>query len=148
MSTFITNRKARFDFDILDTIEAGLVLHGFEVKSIRNGRGKIEGAFVQIRGNEGYLVGASIPAYQPANTPKDYEPERIRKLLLTRKELEKIQQQTEKERLTAIPLSLYSAGRNIKLEIAIARGKRKHDKRESIKERDTKRDIERTLKTQ
>jgi SsrA-binding protein len=148
MSTFITNRKARFDFDILDTIEAGVVLHGFEVKSLRNGRGKIEGAFVQIRGNEAYLVGASIPAYQPANTPKGYEPERIRKLLLNRKELEKIQQQTEKERLTAVPLALYSAGRNIKLEVAIARGKRKHDKRESIKERDTKRDIERTLKTQ
>lgn len=148
MSTFITNRKARFDFDILDTIEAGVALHGFEVKSIRNGRGKIEGAFVQIRGNEAYLVGASIPAYQPANTPKGYEPERIRKLLLNRKELGKIQQQTEKERLTAVPLALYSAGRNIKLEVAIARGKRKHDKRESIKERDTKRDIERTLKTQ
>lgn len=148
MSKYITNRKARHDFEILDTLEAGLVLHGFEVKSVRNGRGKIEGSFVQVRGNEAFLVGASIPAYQPANTPKGYEPERSRKLLLSKKELEKLEQQTEKDRLTAIPLSLYSSGRNIKLEVAIARGKRKHDKRESIKERDTKRDIERTLKNQ
>ena len=85
---------------------------------------------------------------QVANTPKAYDPERPRKLLLSKKELARLEQKTETERLTAIPLRLYNAGRNIKLEVAIARGKKKHDKRESLKERATKRDIERTLKNQ
>lgn len=145
---YIQNKKARFDFDILETIEAGLVLHGYEVKAIRAGKGKIEGAYVVVRGGEAFLVGASVTAYQPVNTPKSYDPERPRKLLLSKKELDHLEQQTETARLTAVPIRLYNAGRNIKLEIAIARGKKKHDKRESIKERDTKRDIERTLKNQ
>lgn len=145
---YIQNKKARFDFDILETIEAGLVLHGYEVKAIRAGKGKIEGAYVVVRGGEAFLVGASVTAYQPVNTPKSYDPERPRKLLLSKKELAHLEQQTETARLTAVPIRLYNAGRNIKLEIAIARGKKKHDKRESIKERDTKRDIERTLKNQ
>ena len=148
MSTYIQNRKARFNFEILETFEAGLVLHGFEAKSIRVGKGKLEGAYVIIRGGEAFLTGASIAAYQPANTPKSYDPERVRKLLFSKKELAHLERETENARLTAVPLKLYNNGRKIKLEVALARGKKKHDKRESIKARDSKRDIDRTLKSQ
>ncbi|MBP6881679.1 MAG: SsrA-binding protein SmpB [Candidatus Pacebacteria bacterium] len=148
MSTYIQNRKAHFDFEILETFEAGLVLSGFEVKAIRSGKGKLDGAFVKVRGGEAFLIGASVSSYQVANTPKSYDPERVRKLLLSKKELAHLERQTETAGLTAIPLKLYNVGRNIKLELAIARGKKKFDKRETFKERDTKRDIERTLKGQ
>lgn len=148
MATYITNKKAHFDYEILDRYEAGLVLHGHEVKSIRSGMGKLVGSHVVIRGGEGFLVGASVNPYQPLNTPKGYDPERTRKLLLSQKELATIEQAVEKNRLTAIPLSLYKKGSKIKLEIAVARGKKKADKRQTLKARDTKRDIERTLKTQ
>ncbi len=148
MSTYIQNRKARFDYEILDTTEAGLVLQGHEVKSIRAGKGKLEGAYVIIRGGEAFLVGASISPYQVANTPKNYDPERPRKLLLSKKELGHYEQQTETARLTAVPIRLYSNKGKIKLEIALARGKKKYDKRETLKARDSKRDIDRTLKNQ
>ncbi len=148
VSTYINNRKARFDFEILETIEAGLELLGTEVKSIRAGRGRLEGAHVLVRGGEAYLVGVTIAAFQPVNTAKSYDPERPRKLLLSKKELIHLERQTETARLTAVPLALYNSGRNIKLKVAIARGKKKHDKRESLKNRDNKRDIERTLKSQ
>lgn len=148
MATYLTNSKARFDYDILNTYEAGLVLAGHEVKAIRAGKGKLTGGYVVVRGKEAYLVGININAYQPKNTPKGYDPERPRKLLLSKKELQEIEQSTEKNRLTAIPLSLYNKGQKLKLELAVVRGKQKHDKRESIKERDTKRQIERTLKSQ
>ncbi len=148
MSTYINNRKAHFNYEILDTLEAGLVLHGYEVKAVRQGKGKIEGSHVVVRGGEVFLVGASITAYQPANTPKNYDPERTRKLLLSKKEIAVLDQKTNTEKLTAIPLKLYNSGQKIKLEIAVARGKKKYDKRETLKARDTKRDIERTLKNQ
>jgi SsrA-binding protein len=148
MTTFIRNRKARFDFEILEEFEAGIVLSGAEVKSIRSGKGKLDGAYVIVRGGEAFLVGASVSPYQVANTPKDYDPERPRKLLFSKKELARLENQTETAGLTAVALSFYNKGGKIKLSVAIARGKKKHDKRESIKERDTKRDIERTLKTQ
>lgn len=148
MTTYLKNRKAHFNFEIIDTLEAGLVLTGHEAKAIRTGRGKLEGAFVQIRGDEAYLVGASVSPYQVANTPKSYEPERPRKVLLSRKQIDALKRKTETERLTCVPLRLYNNNRKIKLEIGVARGKKKVDKRETIKARDTKRDIERTLKTQ
>lgn len=148
MKAYIQNRKAHFNFEILETFEAGLVLQGFEAKSIRAGKGKLEGAHVIIRGGEAFLVGTSISPYQPANTPKNYDPERTRKLLLSKKELAHIEQQTEKAGLTGVPIKLYNAGRKIKLEFALARGKKKFDKRETLKARDTKRDIDRTLKSQ
>lgn len=148
MAALIKNRKAYFDFEILDTFEAGLVLHGYEVKSVRNGRGKIEGAYVVIRGDEAFLVGASIPPYQVANTPNSYDPERSRTVLLNKKELAKLETSTNTARLTIVPIELYNNNGKIKLKIGLARGKKKQDKRESIKERDTKRDIDRTLKGQ
>ncbi len=148
MSTYIKNRKAHFNYEILETLEAGLVLFGYEVKSIRTGKGKLEGSYIIIRGGEAFLVGCSISPYQVANTPKKSEPERVRKLLFSKKQLAYIENKIETDRLTAIPLRLYNNGRNIKLEVAIARGRKKHDKRESLKERDSKRDIARILKTQ
>lgn len=148
MPTYINNKKAHFNFEILEVFEAGIVLHGYEVKAVRAGRGKLEGAHVVIRGGEAFLVGASISYYQEANTPKDYDPERSRVLLLSKKELHHLEEKGEQAGLTLVPIKLYNAGRNIKLEIALARGKKKQDKRESIKERDTKRDIQRILKSQ
>lgn len=148
MSNYAGNKRARFDFDILQTFEAGLSLLGTEVKSIRAGRAKLEGSYVVVRGNEAFLVGASIAAFQPVNTAKNYDPERSRKLLLSPKELKVIHRETEQAHLTAVPLSLYSKGRTIKLEFAIAKGKKQADKRESLKARDVKREIDRTLKQQ
>jgi SsrA-binding protein len=146
--SYANNKRAHFDFEILETFEAGLALLGTEVKSIRNGRAKIDSGYVIVRGGEAYLVNASIPAWQVANTQKNYDPERPRKLLLKEKELLKIEQATDKQGLTVVALSLYNSGRNIKLSCAIAKGKRKADKRESIKARDVQREIERTLKSQ
>lgn len=148
MSAYITNKKARFNFEILETFEAGLVLSGHEVKAVRAGRGKLEGAHVVIRGGEAYLVGASISHYQEANEPKNYDQERARKLLLSKKELALLEAKGEQAGLTIVPLKLYNNNRKIKLEIALVRGKKKHDKRQTLKERDSKRAIERILKTQ
>ena len=146
--TYVTHRRARFDYEILDTFEAGLVLLGTEVKSIRKGRATLEGGHVVIRGGEALLVGVTIPPFQVPNAPRGYDPERPRKLLLHPKELAVLERQTEKAGLTAVPLKLYNSGRNIKLEVALARGKKKTDKRQTIQNRDNKREIERTLKMQ
>ncbi len=148
MSAYARNKKVHFDFEILETFEAGLVLLGTEVKSIRAGKVKLEGSYVVVRGGEAFLVGASIAAFQPVNTSRGYDPERSRKLLLSQKELARIHRETEHTYLTAVPLSLYNKGSKIKLELALARGKKKADKRESIKSRDVKRLIDRTLKQQ
>ncbi len=148
MTTYLSHKKAHFDYEILATYEAGIVLAGHEVKSIRVGKGKLDGGFVIIRGGEAFLVGVNINPYQPKNQLKKYDAERARKLLLSKKELKEIEKQTETAGLTAIPLTLYNSGRNIKLGLAVVKGKKKHDKRESIKARDTKRDIERILKNQ
>jgi SsrA-binding protein len=146
--SYANNKRAHFDFEILETLEAGLVLLGTEVKSVRTGRAKLDGGYIVVRGGEAYLVGVSIPAWQPANANKSYDPERPRKLLLKEKELTKVTQSTDKQGLTAVALSLYNSGRNIKLSFGIAKGKKKADKRETLKARDVKREIERTLKSQ
>ncbi|PIT91015.1 SsrA-binding protein [Candidatus Kaiserbacteria bacterium CG10_big_fil_rev_8_21_14_0_10_49_17] len=142
----IENRKVRFNFELLEEYEAGLELFGHEVKSLRNKQGSLEGAHIVVRGAEAYLIGATIPPYQPSNTPKDYDPERSRRLLLNRKEIAELAGFESKKGLTIVPISVYSKGRNLKVSIAVARGKKKHDKREVLKERASKRDIERTLK--
>lgn len=146
MQTLPKNKRVTFDYEILSTYEAGISLLGTEVKSVRKGQGKLEGGYVIVRGGEAFLVGASIPAFQVANARKDYEPERPRKLLLSKKEIAEIEQKSEKEGLTIVPIRLYNSGRNIKLEIAVARGKKKQDKRHSIQASDTRRDIEREIK--
>lgn len=146
--TYVSHKRAKFDYEILDTYEAGIVLSGSEVKSVRNGQGKLEGAHVGVRGGEAYLLGASIPPFQRTNAPKNYDPEQARKLLLSKKEIGQLAEIEAKKGLTIVPIRLYNAGRNIKLEIAVARGKKKTDKRETIKKRESKIAIERTLKNQ
>lgn len=146
METFISNRKVRFNYELLDTFEAGLVLAGYEVKAIKTGKAKLDGSYVVVRGGEAYLVNASVSPYQKANTPENYDPERPRKLLLSKKELEKLETKSEQEGLTIVPIRLYNNGRKVKLEIALARGKKKSDKRQTIKERESKRAINRLLK--
>lgn len=148
MPTYINNKKAKFDYELLEEFEAGAVLFGFEVKSVRSGKGKLEGSHVIIRGGEAFLVGARISPYQEKNTPDDYDPERPRKLLLSKKELAKLEVESEQAGLTIVPLSWYNAGQKLKLKIAIGRGKKKADKRETLKERDSKRAIDRILKSQ
>ena len=148
VATLIHNKKASFDFELQDTFEAGLELLGIEVKSLRNKRGSLEGAHVVVRGGEAFLVGAPIPPYQPKNTPASYDPERTRKLLLKAKEIGELAGAESKKGLTIVPISVYNKNRKLKLQIAIARGKKKYDKRETLKARESKRTIERELKRQ
>ena len=143
----IENKRIGFDYTILEEMEAGLELFGFEVKSLRAGKGSLKGARVVARGGEAYLVGATIPAWQQKNAPKSYDPERTRRLLLSRKEINQICGAETAQGLTIVPLKVYNKGRKLKLLIAIARGKKKQDKRQSIRERDEKRRIHRTLKS-
>lgn len=146
MASFVENRKATFNYELLERYEAGVELEGAEVKSIRAGQGSLEGAHVIIRGGEAYLVGATIAPYQVGNTPDSYDPMRTRKLLLTKKEIALLAGEEAKKGLTIVPLSLYNKGRRIKLAFAVAKGKKKFDKRETIKKRETDREIRRDLK--
>ncbi|MEX0933899.1 MAG: SsrA-binding protein SmpB [Candidatus Paceibacterota bacterium] len=142
----VSNKKVYFDFEIIEKIEAGIELLGFEVKSLKGGHGSLAGSYVIIRGGEAFLVGATIPPYQAGNTPSGYDEARPRKLLLNKREIDELVGAEKGKGLTLVPLSLYNKGGKIKIEIAVARGKKKHDKREAIKKRDTERDIGRTLK--
>ncbi len=148
MPTLIQNKKIHLDYEILDKFDAGIELFGYEVKSLRNKRGSLKGTHITVRGNEAFLIGADIQPYQPANAPKDYDSNRNRKLLLTKKELSELAGKENQRGLTLVPISLYTKGRNIKVSFGIARGKKKYDKREDIKKRDNQRDIERDLKQQ
>jgi len=143
MSNLIYNKKAGFDYEILEKYEAGIELFGYEVKSLRAKHGVLDGSRVIIRGGEAYLIGASIPAYQPANTPSGYEPDRNRRLLLTKIEIGQLAGIEGQKGLTIVPISMYNKVNKIKVEVAVARGKKKFDKRETIKKRDTERDIAR-----
>ncbi|HEY4517344.1 MAG TPA: SsrA-binding protein SmpB [Candidatus Paceibacterota bacterium] len=142
----IEHKKARFNYEILETYEAGLELLGLEVKSLRKGQGSLEGAHAIVRGGEVYLVGATIPPYQVGNTPKEYDPARTRRLLLTKKEIGELAGFENKKGLTIIPLSVYNKNSRLKLSLGVARGKKKYDKRESIKKRDVEREIGRKIK--
>lgn len=142
----LENRKARFNYEFLEKLVAGIELLGFEVKSLRQKHGSLEGAYVVVRGNEAFVLNVYIPAYQPKNAPKSYDERRPRKLLLTKKEIHDLATVEAKKGLTIVPISVYNKGRKIKVEIAVARGKKKFDKRETIKKRDTERDIRREMK--
>jgi SsrA-binding protein len=150
----IEHKKAHFDYETLEEFEAGIELLGHEVKSLRARHGKLEGAHIIVRpsgrkgGYEAYIVGMEIPPYQAANTPKEYEPGRSRRLLLTKKELTKLADAEGQKGLTIVPLAVYNKGAKLKMRVAVARGRKKFDKRSVLKERDTKRDIQRTLKNQ
>ena len=143
---YAENRKARFNYEILEKYEAGIELLGTEVKSIRGGQMSLEGAFVIVRGGEIYLINANIPPYQVKNAPTDYDPLRNRKLLLTKKEINRLAGSEKNKSLTIVPISVYNKNRKIKLEIALVKGKKKFDKRETIKKRDTDREIRREYK--
>jgi SsrA-binding protein len=145
MTTFADNRQARFNYEILEHLTAGIELLGAEVKSVRAGRMSLTGAYVIIRGGEAFLTGANIAPYQAKNTSADFEPERLRRLLLSKKELESLVNYESTKGLTIVPLTVYNKGRYIKVDIAIGRGKKKFDKRETLKKRDTERDLKRTL---
>ncbi len=140
------NKKAHFNYDILEKYEAGIELFGFEVKSIKAGHASLDGSYAIIRGGEIYILGSKVPPYQAGNTPKDYDPERLRKVLLTKAEIRKLSDKTENSGLTIVPISMYNKGGKIKVEIALAKGKKKFDKRETIKKREVDREIRRTLK--
>lgn len=146
MADLAYNKRAHFDFEILETYEAGLVLHGFEVKSVRLGRAKLQGAYVIIRGEEAYLVGMHIPPYQAQNTPAWYEPDRTRKLMIRKKEIHHFIGKTKEQGLTLVPIRVYSKRTLLKLEFGLARGKKAADKRARIREREDQRRIERTFK--
>lgn len=146
MEFLAENKKAFFNYEVLEKFNTGIELLGLEVKSLKAKRGTLDGAYVSVRGQEVFLLNANVPPYQPQNTPADYEPNRPRRLLLTKKEISQLIGWENKKGLTIIPLSLYNSERKIKVTIAVARGKKKYDKRETLKKREANREIERTLK--
>lgn len=149
MTTFVDNKKAHFNYEILEKFEAGIELFGFEVKSIKNNQGSLEGSYVIVRGGEAYVMNLFIPPYQEKNTPSDYEPRRNRRLILTKKEIKKLAEvevSSGKGNLTIVPISLYNKANLIKVSVAIVRGKKKFDKRETTKKRETDRIVRREFK--
>jgi SsrA-binding protein len=146
MRTLAENKKAYFTYQVLEKFEAGVVLTGQEVKSIKSGRISIKGSYVVLRDEEPYLIGANIPPYQPKNAPPDYNPEKSRKLLLNKKEIKYLIGKTKEKGLTLVPLKVYTKNAKIKVEFGLARGKKKVDKREIIKKRDAEREMRRALK--
>ena len=144
MATLAINKRAGFDYEILEKFTAGMVLTGHEVKSAKVGHPNIAGAHAIIRDDEAFLVGVNIPSFQPNNAPSDYDPLRTRKLLLRRSEIRHIAGKT-RAGLTFVPLKLYTKRGLVKVEIALARGRKKHDKRELIKRRETSKEIRRLI---
>ena len=142
----VRNKKAFFDFEILTEFEAGISLTGGEVKSIKNKMASLEGGRVTVRGGEAYLLNCTVNPYQPMNTADSYLPMHNRRLLLNKNEIAELAKAESTKGLTIIPISLYNKGRNIKVRLAIARGKKKFDKRETLKKRDTERDVRRIMK--
>ncbi|MBI2047702.1 MAG: SsrA-binding protein SmpB [Parcubacteria group bacterium] len=144
--TYVENRSAFHDYEILEKYEAGMVLEGHEVKAVKKGNLSIRGAYVKVLGGEVFLIGATISPYQPKNTPKDYDPQRTRKLLLNKKEIAGLIGKSEEKGLTIVPLKAYDKKGRVKLEIGLAKARKKYDKREVIKKKEEKRKIERALK--
>lgn len=144
--TYAENSKARFDYEILDTYEAGIKLLGFEVKSVKTGKCSIVGARGLIRGGELYIVGMKIDSYQVGNTSIGYDPLATRKLLLHKKQITLLEKDGEVKGNTIIPLLVYGEKNLIKVKIALCRGKKNRDKRETLKKRDTDRNLAREYK--
>lgn len=140
MPAIAENKRAYFDYVISKTYEAGLELFGFEVKAIKTGRANLTGSYVVVRNSEAFLVNADIPPYQPKNAPADYDPKRSRRLLLRREEIKELLGARTSHGLTVVPLKLYNRNGKIKLEIGLARHKKKADKRETIKKREAERE--------
>lgn len=140
-----TNRRARHKFQLLETMEAGVALQGSEVKSLRDGKASINEAYAVIDKGELWLRGAHIPPYQPAGS-ENHEPERARKLLLHRREIERLVGKTAERGLTLVPTRIYFKGSRAKVEIALAKGKEGRDRRRDIQDRDQRREVERDYK--
>jgi len=140
------NKRAYFDYEILEEIEAGIVLKGFETKAAKSGKIDLSGSYARVKDNEVWLLGASIAPYQPKNTPEEYDPERVRKLLITAKEAKSLLGKTREAGLTVVPLRAYIKGRLVKVSLGLARSKKKRDKREVIRKRETDKEIRRKLK--
>lgn len=143
---FAENRKAYFNYEILEKLTAGIQLLGYEVKAVRAGKMTLDGAYAVIRGGEAFLINSAVTLLQPKNAPKDYDERRNRKLLLTKKEISYLAGKEKQNGLTIVALSVYNMGHKIKIELGLAKGKKKSDKRESIKKRESDREIDRTLK--
>jgi len=142
----LENKKAHFDYEILEKLEAGLELLGREVKSLRDKQGSLVGSRALVRGGEAYLVGMTITPYQTKNRPGEITEQRNIKLLLTKKEINYLAGKAEEKGLTIIPLNIRTLGKKIKAEIGLARGKKKFEKKEKIKKRDTEREMRREMK--
>ncbi len=151
MPILATNKRANFDYEILETFEAGLVLAGHEVKSIRAGNASLKGAYVVFERSGGFLptpvlLNAHIPLYKYASLVENYDPERSRRLLLNKNEIARLIGKTKEKGLTLVALRLYTKNRFLKLEFGLARGKKQYDKREDIKKRETDRYAKRAIK--
>jgi SsrA-binding protein len=145
MKIYAENKRGRFNYEILEACEAGVVLSGAEVKSIRKGQISLKEAFGTARGNELWLTNAHISPYKPAGNA-DYDPTHTRKLLLKKSEVIKLISKVQSDGLTLIPLKIYDKNGKIKVELGLGKGKKKYDKRETIKNREQKREIERAIK--
>ena len=140
------NRRARYDYELLDRFEAGIVLTGTEVKSLRAGQASLQHAFAHLRDGDLFLVGANIPEYPQANR-QNHDPDRDRKLLLHRREIDSLTGKIQEKGLTLVPTRLYFKDGRVKVEVALARGKETRDRRRDIAEREARRDMERALKS-
>lgn len=145
--TLAENKKALFDYEILEKLEAGLVLTGYETKAARDGQVNLKGSFVTFRGNEANLTNCHISLYKPAGKITDYDAERSRRLLLKKREIAYLRAKSQEKGLTIVPVRVYTKNRFIKVEIAVARGKKIFDKRAAIKQREVDKEIRRTLKS-
>jgi SsrA-binding protein len=145
MAEYVNNSKAGFDYEILETLEAGLVLKGTEVKAIKSGKASIKGSFVKILNGRPQLIGATISPYQPNNTPPGYDPNATRMLLLSKKQINVLVGLAQAQGLTLIPLKIYDTKGRLKLLVGIARGKKKYDKRSAIKKKDVARSQQRGI---
>src|SRR3954471_11713782 len=139
------NRKARHDYELLEKVEAGIVLTGTEVKSLRNGKANLEDSYAEIDRDEIWLLGCDIPEYLQANR-MNHVPKRKRKLLLHRREIDKLATKSNEKGLTLVPLSIYFKKGMAKVELSVARGRKTYDKREALKKQEAKRDIDRALR--
>ncbi len=142
-----SNKQAMFDYTLLKRFEAGIVLHGHEVKSVKTGHAQLKGAYVTIMHGEVFLFNGHIPAYARSRVSATYDPYRSRKLLLNKKEVMELIGNKAMQGMSVVPLSIYLSHNKIKVEIALARGKKQFEKRDSIKKRETDREIRRALKT-
>ena len=145
MSIYSENKKTAYDYEVLEKYQAGLVLIGQEVKSIRSGLAHLAGSYIVIRDGQAELIGVKIPPYQPKNAPESYNPEQSRKLLLNKKELQYLAGKAHERGFSLIPLKIYDSHGRIKLEFGLAKGKKKFNKKEKIKKRDVERNTRREL---